>query len=749
MMILRIIFNSLTDLARAPSEFARGLRRPALSFALTLLVATGASAETASVSSDEDRGGRLDTSGERPEEIRVVGFPNKVPRFLPAVEGAKIYAGKKTAVIDPDEAPQIVNDNYRQVLSRTPGLILSEEASPLVSIGYRGLDPQRTQFTMVLKDGIPIAADIFGYPENYYLPPIDSLEQIDFVHGGASLLYGPQPGGSLNFVTRKPPADEKFSLYSNQTFGSNSFYSTYNSLSGTVDRLGYDAYYYQKQGLGFREANSDFALYTGSANVAYAIDDRSRVRIGFDGYSEGHGEPGGLRLTEAPNAVLYQVDRNASSRFFNRFQLERYVGSVRYEIDLTRDTYLRATAWGGSYRRYSRRQRGGGFGTLPSGAAASTNAIQEQIFRTAGLDVRVRHDWSAWGETHTLATGAFYYFGDSPRVDQRGASPDARSGVIRNKSLRTTNYGAIFAENRFVFGDLSLIPAVRLENYAQSVDEQINVEKTAANVPLQDESRYDFVPLVGMGATYTLDPTVEVYANASSGYRPALFTQAVPTSPTTMVPGNLDPATSWQYELGFRGDPAPFASWDTSFFLLDLDNQIGSVQRADGLTDLRNVGRSRHMGWDLAVEAGALGLWDWSQGTRLVERFGEVSLFGNIMVLDARFIAGPLNGNTPAYAPDYVVRAGAEYSLRDTFRAQLLSTVSAAYFANANNTQDFFVPSYNVWDLTMEGRIYEDVVSLYFGVNNLFNENYWARVRSDGIEPAYERNFYGGVKIFF
>lgn len=682
------------------------------------------------------------------EEIQVVGEPD-LPRFLPDVDGVDIFAGKKTTVIDPQEAPKIVNDNYRQVLSRTPGLILAEESTPLASIGYRGLDPHRTQFTLVLKDGIPIPADMFGYPENYYLPPIESVEQIDFVHGGAALLYGPQPGGALNFITKKPNPDVPFSLYSNQTFGSDSYYSTYNAISGTTGPLGYYTYYYQKQGLGFRERNSDFDLYSGSAKGTYALDENSSLLLAFDGYNEEHGEPGGLRLTEAPNAVLYQVNRDATSRFFDRFQLERYVGWGIYENELNDATLLRVAAWGGYYNRFSKRQRGGGFGTLPSGEAANTNAIEEQTFKTAGLDARVRYNWEAWDDTHTLTAGIEYYHDTSPRTDERGSTPDAESGALRNESVRQTNYGSLFAENRFVFGDLALIPSVRLENFALAVDESVNVEKQDAGVPLSDESNYDFQPLVGMGATYTFWPTVEVYGNVSSAYRPEIFTQAVSTSPTLIVAGNLDPGTSWQYELGFRGYPMPFVYWDTSFFWIDFDNQIGTVQLADGISEVRNTGRARYRGFELASEVGALGFWDWYQDTKLVPAYGDVSLFGSLLVLDAKFIRGPFDGKTPGYAPDYLVRAGVEYAMEDTFRAQLFTTASAEYFANDNNTQDFFVPAYTVWDLTMEGNVWEDKIGLYFGVNNIFNENYYARIRSDGIDPAYRRNFYGGVKVYF
>jgi outer membrane receptor protein involved in Fe transport len=41
------------------------------------------------------------------------------------------------------------------------------------------------------------------------------------------------------------------------------------------------------------------------------------------------------------------------------------------------------------------------------------------------------------------------------------------------------------------------------------------------------------------------------------------------------------------------------------------------------------------------------------------------------------------------------------------------------------------------------------MVGLYFTVNNIFDQDYWARVRSDGIDPAQRRNFFGGVKVYF
>lgn len=94
-------------------------------------------------------------------EVRADYDPEVTGPFLPEVEGTRINAGRKTSNIVLKELPEISNDNFRQVLATTPGVILAEESTPLLSIGYRGYDPHRTQYFQVLEDGIPIHADMF------------------------------------------------------------------------------------------------------------------------------------------------------------------------------------------------------------------------------------------------------------------------------------------------------------------------------------------------------------------------------------------------------------------------------------------------------------------------------------------------------------------------------------------------------------------------------------------------------------
>lgn len=35
------------------------------------------------------------------------------------------------------------------------------------------------------------------------------------------------------------------------------------------------------------------------------------------------------------------------------------------------------------------------------------------------------------------------------------------------------------------------------------------------------------------------------------------------------------------------------------------------------------------------------------------------------------------------------------------------------------------------------------------GINNIFDEDYYARITNAGIDPAARRNFYGGVSLKF
>lgn len=454
-----------------------------------------------------------------------------------------------------------------------------------------------------------------------------------------------------------------------------------------------------------------------------------------------------MTFANSPNAVNYDQDRDGTSRLFDRFRLDRAFISVGWERDFSESLHLTVQAWDRYNYRLSRRQLGGGFGTSPSGLASNGNAIQSQKFFNSGVDGRLRRDWS-WGRhTHSLAGGATLYHTTSPRTDKLGAVPGAKDGVVQSSSGRNVFYTPVFVENLFRFGKFSLTPGVRLENIWQSVDETVNVAKAGAGTALDSRSEYTFVPLFGLGIEYQLKASVAAYGNVSQSYRPKLFTEAVPTDPNTVINDDLREGKGHQLELGLRGNRSPYMSWDASVFLLDFDDQIGAITLPNGISSLENVGRATHRGIEAALQVDLIGLAGALEQTTSLERFGSFSLYGNLMLLDAEFVGGPQKGHAPQHAPHFVIRTGAIYGLRDRIKLAMLGTFTGEQFAD-DNSAAFHVPGHTVWDLTLECKVHKNV-SVLAGSNNLFDRDYYARIRSDGIDPAYRRNHYAGLSFTF
>jgi Fe(3+) dicitrate transport protein len=126
-----------------------------------------------------------------------------------------------------------------------------------------------------------------------------------------------------------------------------------------------------------------------------------------------------------------------------------------------------------------------------------------------------------------------------------------------------------------------------------------------------------------------------------------------------------------------------------------------------------------------------------------------LNLYANALLLEARFKHGPVAGRTPQYAPQHVIRSGLIYTQSDRIKLGLTGTFSADSFADDANSASRHVPAYAVWDLTVEVKIPRTPLRVIGGINNVFDEDYYSRIRPDGIDPAPRRNAYLGVAAEF
>lgn len=664
-------------------------------------------------------------------EVVVTGQETPVK---PDVDQAKIYEAKKTTVVELDEQVPLIENNYRRAFARIPGLLVSEMAIPShLNINYRGIgDPHESEFLLTLKDGIPIGSDLFGYPTTYYTPPLQTIERVEFIRGGSSLLYGPQPGPKLNFITAQPPRDRAFTASTEHSIGSDGLYSTFNQFGGALGQFGYLGSFHHRQADGFRD-NADFNVYNGELKVTLHSTEQSRWTFGFYGYESESGEAGRLTLAQ------YLADREQTTTPIDRIWVSRYVPSLSIEHDLSEDTLLVVKGWAGYQDRFSRRQNGAG--TLTD--------LDRQEFYFLGTDARVSHSWGAWGEEHALTAGFTLYGADSPRSRERNPGVStAMDGPLQFDLDRQTLYGAVFAENRFKFGALSVIPAVRFELTRLSVEENLNTGKN-----LEDETFSRGVPLVGLGLAYDVGANHEAYGNVSQGYRPPKYDDLVnPTRGPVGQGGTPTESDVWNYELGVRGTPTSWLFYDTSLFFVDWDGFVET--QTIGADEIRsNSGRAQYYGWEASTELDLVGLYDSVSGSDYTDRWGSFSLFGNVSLLDAEFVSGARDGNEPSYAPGYAFKTGAVYRWQDRAQISLTGVWIDDHFWQDSNTAGGVgtaeIAAYSVWDLAVEAKLFRDNISVFGGINNVFDEDYYSRIRGDGIEVTPDRTYYAGLRFSY
>ncbi|MFT7266313.1 MAG: Fe(3+) dicitrate transport protein [Halioglobus sp.] len=135
-----------------------------------------------------------------------------------------------------------------------------------------------------------------------------------------------------------------------------------------------------------------------------------------------------------------------------------------------------------------------------------------------------------------------------------------------------------------------------------------------------------------------------------------------------------------------------------------------------------------------------------------------LKLFADGSLLDAE-ITNSLNnslvGNDTAFSPDYLVRTGLIFDNVKWNAALTATLVEDQYWQDSNLPRgsgsseiEAEIPAYEVLDFSLEYRP-ADQWTVHGSINNLLNEDYYSRVRNDGIETAMERKFYVGFRFDF
>jgi Fe(3+) dicitrate transport protein len=700
---------------------------------------------------------------------------------LKSVEGTAIYAGKKSEVVLVGNiAGNLAANNPRQLYNQVAGLNIFDygDAGLQLNIGGRGLDPNRTANFNVRQNGYDISADALGYPESYYTPPAEALDQIQVVRGAASLQYGPQFGGLVNFKFKKPNPNKKIEWVSRQTVGSFDLKTSFNSLSGTLGDFSYYTYFNYKEGSGFRP-NSNFDSRNYFGHFEYQLSQKTSLAFEVTLLNYLAQQPGGL------TDVQFIEDPVFSNRERNWFGVDWKLYSLLFKHQFSPNTDFSLNLFSLDASREAL-----GFRTNRVSQPDDPNEPRELLadnFQNWGAEARVLNRYKINDSDAVLLLGAKYYQTSNDQRQGPGSNsndPDFNfadqdfPNYERQSQFEFPNLNlAFFGENIFNLSkNFSLTPGFRFE-YIKTESEGSfrNIVLDLAGNPLLNEEIEDnrsfernFL-LLGLGASYKPTANLEVYANFSQNYRSVTFSDIRVINPSFQIDPNISDEDGFTADLGIRGRVKNALTYDVSAFGLLYDNRLGEI--------LKNETRTNALGEE--VETGRVVRFRGNIGTAFIyglETFADwnikevafpglekakLNLFVNLALTGSEYTDSEQNnveGNQVEFIPEINLKTGLSFGYGN-FLGSLQYTYLSEQFTDATNApQDVndnqrgiegAIPAYDIMDLSFSYSW--KMFKLEAGVNNLLDNSYFTRRATGypgpGIIPAEPRTFYTTLQL--
>lgn len=620
-----------------------------------------------------------------------------------------------------------IQNNHRftinEALREVPGVHVRDEDGLGIrpNIGIRGLDPTRSRKVHIMEDGVPIMLMPYADPSSYYFPPIFRFDRIEVLKGSGQLLYGPQTiGGVINLITRMPPTTPEGHF---QVWGGNlNYLNTHFDYGGTWGKGGYlvDYTHYQTDTPRFTNIRAKVDDLT--FKTVQELSDRTQILAKFNYYRENSGI-GYQGLTQADWATRGE-DRQ--TLFTNdRFEFLRLGYHVAVNHMFTANLTSTINLFGHYIQRdWSRQaQQGVDANGAPVGGVQLGNTLPATAFSVIPANQRFTNEreywvWGVEPRFHYLNSllgikgeadfGARYMFEQSDRKQLRnllsgtGAFSSCVGTIgttntcLGENNLRTTNAYAFFAQERLFFGPFTVTPGFRVEHI--SYDQTNRLANNGQGV--YGKTNFTEV-LPGVGVTYSPFKNNTFFFGAHRGMAPPQISDAI-TGTGQVV--DLGPELNWTYELGVRGNLAPWFGYSITGYQIDFSNQIISQSVAGGIgATLTSAGQTQHRGAEVAAQMDILDAvtgrnddedvtldfnYTWVaqadfRGARNSSITGAALLPGEPAIFNT-------SGNRLPYSPEHLISAGIGYANRafnlGPFNARVETQCVSDQFSDDRNT---------------------------------------------------------------
>ncbi len=680
--------------------------------------------------------------------------------FLDDISSNSIYAGKKNEVIFPVNKTGKSHNNARRMYNKTVSLniIQTDDVGLQLNIGGRGLNPRRTSNFNVRQNHYDITPDPLGYPESYYTPPFEALDNIELIRGAASLQYGTQFGGLLNFNIKKPNKNKPIELLSINTIGSYNLWTNFTSISGTKGKLGYYAFLNHKRGDGFR-LNSDFKSNNLYACFTYSLTNNLDLSSEITYLSYLAHQAGGLTDN------MFHDDISQSNRDRNWFEVNWLLYNFKLDYSFSDFTNLSINAYILDASRYAIGFRTNRVDQIDSFLERD---LIKSDFNNLSIESKFLHRYLFLEKEMVLLIGAKLFSGENstqqgPGSDGSGPDFNFYSNIYQNYENQSyysnpnLNY-SIFSEHIIYLNkNMSVTPGIRIE-YIKTGSEgyfrDINTDGAGNvimnNIVSTNDLRERSFLLLGLGYSYKVLSWVEFYLNFSQNYRAVTFADINTINPSFVINPNIKDEDGHTFDFGIRGILGQFLSYDLSTFYLFYNNRIGFIQKEINhlvKNEKGNVGDARIFGQEMLFNFNIDKILSLSKDYKC-------NYFINLSYLSSEYIRSEVNGiegKQLEFVPSINLKSGLQLGYKNTITSLQYIFMSKQYTDATNSIDGDLsgiigeIPEYGVLDFSVS-YVFKKYFKLEIGVNNLLDSHYFTTRATGypgpGIIPSPTRNYY-------
>ncbi|MEA9562926.1 MULTISPECIES: TonB-dependent siderophore receptor [unclassified Xanthomonas] len=506
-----------------------------------------------------------------------------------------------------DQAARQITDLYRSI-------------SGISFFSYAGVTLRGFRQENVLYDGL--RGDPYA---GFSVPQLFNIERVEVLKGPAGALYGGgEPGGVINYVTRKPahqPQRRVELQLGNQSFGAASFEAT--GPAREDGRIRYRIGAYADGEDGFRR-NTDSQSQIGDASVAFDVGDTGELTLQYTDITQ---NLGGNRLRGVPvdDDGNFLTDRrwnhNEPTDFLDMrakvaFAQYRFAPSSAWDVDM-------ALRWFKNDEHQIYHEPMGLIDRDRDGTAEwMTRQLRNQYRDNDAISSNVNAVFrtSTGAIAHKLLMGADYYRLDADFRAQTANTAD--SGRVRGPVPGIDLFNPVYGRSGFYDYGLDTLPwratstrSLRYGAYLQ--DELTLTPRWYAMAGLRwdgfkDDNLLDGSRITGndlswrVGSTFVLRDGVNAYASYASGFVPQDA-----ANQDASVGGPFDPERSKQWELGLKtalNDGG--LTLNTALYRIERSNIVqanGSV--VDGVNQLSALGLVRSEGLEVDLLADLTQRW--------------------------------------------------------------------------------------------------------------------------------------------